>query len=814
MKVYIRSVHQITGDRHYNKKEYNKALARYVLGLNALESSITKDPEILTSAAFCDQYAYALSDVLNTQSRIINQFVIDSQSVTTEKLLTSLSFYSSLMTTISHRVRSMNESWEFIRQENKRQTKPKQITIVYTLLTESLELLSDLWSATADEVDSTHPNYERLLHQSSTAMKLAIDVQSRLPESARIDMHCGYLNLLEQLYYFKKDADFREALLINMKKHLEQYQLLSGLQDNPVTQLELISYALLVDVHLHRVSNTQLIAQGQEIIASITERSADNEKVISDFTKLVALSAHFARQGSSSSSSTPVSFSVSRKPLQQTRSVPAHSSSSSSEIHQNTVEQHPLRSAAQLIARNPGRVNQMIDKLYSIGCAEFSRLFPESHIASLVQEYIPSEVKHSVNDFIDQSDETEQFNVLAPALEFIANHYLQQASSHSNEVRRLFEQGEPWQKRAIFLSLNIQTAIRSTPFTAHSKRSRIDSTPDLSLPSSSYSLPEIPVVSEETNKRARKPGDSKTSGVTNTDQLLLSDSEFFTHQDQVLAQWNEVKHSDGLTLDSNKVVNTNISSFLHFDRVIVPSLSLELDSSADKEPSGLDAVTVSIEPVSKGADFVSNLSFFASTSEHKPNQKGLKESHPKVLAFIHAMKNIKGMELQPRQEKRLLANLLTIMGEFFEVDPNPDSPMKKFIAVVLTVESLYKTALVIYPGHEVASIMLQKLQFKNKSMLENRHHYVLLSDDLETQSDKKHFDDAIESAMTDLEVLYSGKTESLVSIVNSLFKYMAGKVLEFKLMNTDDLSDLMEQFHGYGAHPEVSSSCTHKLPFN
>ncbi|KTD54785.1 hypothetical protein [Legionella quateirensis] len=836
MKNYIGSVHHIRGDRHYNKKEYNKALACYVLGLNVLESKIAKDPEILTSKVFCDQYAYALSDVLNTQSRTLNQFVMGSKTVTTENLLKTLSFYSSLLTTINHRYLAMNESWEFICEEKKCKTKPKQIIIVYTLLTESLELLSDLWSATADEVNSSHPNYETLLNQSCTAMKLAIDIKSRLPESAGIEMHCGYLNLLEQLYYFKKDADFQEALLINMKKHLEQYQLLNGFQDDPVTQLELISYALLVDVHLHGVSNTQLIAQGQEIIASLTERSAANEKVISDFTKLVALSAHISRQGSSSSSSTPISFSVSRNSHQQTRRETAHaSSSSSSEIHENSVEQHQLRSAAQLIVRNPERVNQLVDKLYSIGCAEFSRLYPESQIALLAQNNTPSGVKHFLNESIDQSDDTEQFNVLAPALKFIANHYLKQASNHSNEVRRLFEKGQPWQKRAIFLSLKMQTAFRSTPLPVLPKRTRISSTPIQTVFFSSDSFPEIPSLSEQTYKRGRNPGDSKTSGVTNTDHVPYSDSEFITDQDQALTQWNQVKHSDVSTLSSNNRVNADIGLVLHSDRDSapwlplaldsssdseplnldsVPPLSIALDSSADTESSVLDAAKAPIEPVSKGSDVVSSLSFFPTSFEHKPKRNDLNESHPKVLAFIHAMKNIKCLEVEPRQEKRLFANLLTIMGEFFELDRNPDSPMKKFIAVVLTVESLYKMALVIYPDHEVASVKLRKLQARNKSMLNERHYYVPLFDDLEIQSDKKHYENAIESAMTDLEVLYSGKTEPVACVVNSLFKYITGTILKFKLMNTDDLSDLMEQFHGYSAHTDVCSSSTYSLPFN
>ena len=68
--------------------------------------------------------------------------------------------------------------------------------------------------------------------------------------------------------------------------------------------------------------------------------------------------------------------------------------------------------------------------------------------------------------------------------------------------------------------------------------------------------------------------------------------------------------------------------------------------------------------------------------------------------------------------------------------------------------------------------------------------------------------------MTDLEVFYSGKSASIVSIINTLFKFMTGKVLEFKLMNTDDWSDLMEQFHGFSAYPEVRSFSTHSVSFN
>lgn len=832
MKNYINSIHQKTGDAYYDKKNYNKALARYKLGLNALESEIAKDPEILTSASFCDQYVYAISDVLHTQSMIINRFVIDSEHVTTDKLLKSLPLYSSLLTTISHNVGFMNESWEFIRNEDKRETKPKQIRIVYTLLARDLELLSDLWSATADEVGRTHPNYDCLLNQSCTAMKLAIDAKSRLPDPAGVEMHCGYLNLLEQLYYFKHDEDFQEALLINMKKHLEEHQLLMMLQDDPITQLELISYALLVDVHLQHVPNTQLIAQGKNIVASITERTDVNKKIISDFENLAAQSARLPRQGGLSSSSTSISLPVSRKPQQQTRYEPARASSSStSEIHQNTEADHPLRSVAQLIARNPERIAQMVDKLYSLGCGEFSRLYPESHIAFFVQNNTQSNVKHLVKETIELSEDTEQFKLLAPALEYIANHYLKQPSSHSHEVRRLFEQGKHWQKRAICLSLNIQTAIRSFPFSGQPKRTRIDSTPLRTLPSSSDSLPEIQVASAETNKRARNPGDSKTSRATNIDQLPHSYSEFLTHQNQALAQWNVVKHSDGLTLGQTNFANTNRGLFSQSGRETVPWLPLALDSSSDTEqfdwdtdPSLTlaldsrtdaelflqDAVNGSIAP-----DFVSNLSFFASSSTHEPTLNGLNDSHPKVLAFIHAMKNIKSMDNQhSRLYKRLLANLLTVMGEFLEVDPNPDSPMKKFIAVVLTVESLYKMALVIYPGHEVANIRLQQLQDNNMKMLENRHHYVSLSDDLETQSDKKHFEDAIEIMMTDLEVLYSGKPESIATIINSLFKFMTETILKYKLMNTADLSDLMEQFHGHGAHPDVCSSSTHSLPFN
>lgn len=856
MKKYINSAHQKNGDKFYNKKKFNKALDFYVLGLNYLESEIDKNPKVITSATFHDEYARALSDVLITQGRIIDQFIIDSQSLETNELLNRLSVYSSIVAGIGAKVHNMNKSWDFICNESKTKTKQKHITNTYALLALSLELLSDLWSATADEVERTHPNYESLLSQSCTAMKLAIELKSGPPESAGIDMHCGYLNLLEQLYNFKKDAEFQKALLINIKKHLDEYQLLEVLHNAPITQLELISYALLVDVHLHHTSNTQLIAEGKKIVASITERTDANEKVISDFDNLVAQAVHFHRQGSSSSSSSTISLPVSRMPQQQSRSVPAYSSSSSAEIHQNSVEQHPLSHVAELIARNPDHLKNVVNKLYSIGRDKFIRLYPYSDMTNLVKKKTQSQVERYCNSSFNLLEDTEQFSLLASVLDYIANHYLEQVSNPDDTARRLFETGKPWQQRAILSSLKIQTAIRSTPFRVQSKRTRIDSAPDRILSSPSEFLPETHLASEETNKRLRKLGDSKTPEATNTDQLLHLDSEFLSDESHALDQWNLLKHSYELTLGSNNFVNKNVSlssqsdtgtfsclpielnsrtnieqperdtvpslsltsdSRTHTAQSIwddVPPLSLALDSRADTELSILDTVQGPIESVSKGAGFVSNLSMFASSTKNKPNNNGLNESHPKVLAFIHTMNNINFEDLQSRKQKRLLANLLTIMGQFLEEDPKHDAPIKKFDAIVLTVESLYKTALVIYPNHEIASVRIQKLQDKHKTMLEYRHHFVSLSDDIERQSDKMHFGDAIECMITDLEVLYSGKSSSIVSIINSLFKFMTGKILEYRLMNTDDLNDLMDQFHGSGTHLDMCSSSTHSLSFN
>jgi hypothetical protein len=809
MKDYILSVHQITGDRYYNKREYSKALACYEVGLTILESRIGEVPEMMSSITFCDQYVHALSDFLITQCQVVNKFVIDSNQISTEKLLEDLSSYGSILTSMIPRLYSMNEAWENIRNEKILHTKSKQITTVYTLLAEKLELLSDLWFATADEVGSAHPDYERLLNQSCRAMKLAIENKSKLPESITIEMHCGYLNLLEQLYHFRKDENNKQGLLVDMKNHLERYQLLLVIQDNPITQLELISYTLLIDVKLHRISNNDAIARGHAIVASITERSPDNEKVISDFAELVDLSARLRRPVSlpiSSSSSSWFSSSVSQKP-QKTDSIriARTSLSSSSEIQQTAVKKHPLSSIVQLISRNPDLITQVIDKIYSIGFDEFSRLYPESPITTLSKNYTQTRIKYDFVDDMEQLDDADKLNLLIPALEYIARDYLKQTTPSQNEVTKLYKEGKPWQSAAVRLSLKIQTAIRSIPFASPGKRSRVSSTSQSSLLSSPVLLPENQVLPTESNKRSHALGDSKQSGVKNTDYLPQSAPILLSHEDHVLAQWNNIQQVHVSTVSQNQFLNANLSLFSNSELDSSSALASIAGSSSDTIHSDLEKEYTQIAPVLDLPDFVASHSFFAPSSENEKTQNDLNDSHHKVFSFIHAMKSIKSNVLQPRLEKRLLANLLTIMGEFLEVAP--DSPITLRIAVVLSVESLYKTALVIYPAHELASKMLKSLHVKNSSMFRNRHHFVSLSDDLEVQSDKKHFEDAIESLFNDLETIYLTKPEQIGPLVNALFKFMTRKIHQFKLMSAEELFDLIEVFYNYVIPTVGCSSC-------
>ncbi|CDZ76446.1 hypothetical protein BN59_00715 [Legionella massiliensis] len=742
MKNYINSINQKTGNRYYNSKKYSKALIHYLKGLAILETQIDQSPKILTSIAFCDHYVYALTDVLYTQSQLINQFVRESVNVTNDELLENLSFYRSMLTTITNRVISMSDSWENIRNEKKRTTKAQQVTVVYKLLAENLELLSDLWFATADELGVTTPHYERLLNESCRAMKLAIATQSKLPGAIGLNMHCGYLNLLERLYYFKQDTASKQEFLAKMKAHLERYQLLAVTQDNPPTQLELISYALLVDVKLHGISNNYLIAQGQALVDSIIEDNPAASQAISDFNKLVELSSHFPSSSHASASQ--------QAPIQTLSRATPTSSSSSSEVPQAPMEPNPLGNIVRLLMRNPERIEQMVDKLYSLGSGEFSRLYPASDLSFLIREHEKSYVKQSLIDCAEQGDEAEVLDLLTPALKYLADCYLKQEKHSHNRARELFNAGKPWQKRAILLSLNIQTGIPSTHLPLiEPKRLRTGSTQ--SQPSQT--------LATEMHKKARKRSDS-ISSESQTPQL----GSTLAHEEQVLAHWDQMQNSDISTLTQEEAVQTR--------------------------------------SILKDSGFGSGLAFFASSSE---SSQGLNESHPKVQAFIHAMENIETYAFHPRRKKRLLANLLTIMGEFLEV--NPDSPIKKVIAVVLSVESLYKTALKIYPCHEITNTRLPYLLHKHSRLFHDHHSFVLAADKT-SQSDEELFKDAIESMLTDLETIYLARHEQLEFLINSLFEYITTKISQYNLMKEEDRAMLIDLFNGHISPSDACSSGT------
>ncbi|CAM2957071.1 hypothetical protein [Legionella worsleiensis] len=815
MKYYIGTVHQNSGDREYNRKNFQNALTHYVKGLTKLESIMDNQPDAIFSTAFYDSYVYALADVVYIQSRIMNKYIADSQNMTTDQLLQSLSDFSSSLTTISSRIALMNEFWEKICDESRLKTKPQRINFTNESIAESLELLSDLWSATAEELNSIPSDYERLINNSLTAMKLAIETKSRIPKGAEINMHLGYLNLLEQLCSVTTDGTHRNDLLNNMEKHLESYQLLTVLPKNSLSQLELISYALFVDTELHQRSNPQLIKQGYEIIASITKRTPDNEGAISAFIKLADRATHLPQEGRASSSSS-LSLSDSLNPGHLIYDGIKFSSPASFELVLANGEYHPLKYVVRMFVENSERVNQLVDKLYTVGIAEFCQLCPDSPISLLVKIKTPSEVKDSLNDIIKRSDKKEQLELLIPALVYIANDHIKQAINPENSVRQLYESGLPWQHRAIFSSFKIQTATRTTAVTRNAKRTSMSSGFDSSLFSSSVVLNEAGDYPEETPKKMRTMSTA-----------TIADSESRA-DDDALEQWNLIKDSDAPDLseqypsspgfsparddyDVSRPSAPTDSEQCFADEVPALALTLEWvldsDSDTDSDHSILAADNSKPAAVLTGAHGgASNYSFFSPASQHKPGQQShAHQSHPKVLAFIHAMHHINSKELEQRLEKKLFANLLTIMGEFLEVDPG--SPLQKYAATLLTVESLYKRALVIDPNHNMARDKLKKLQFENKIILANLHYNVLVSDDIKAQSDKEHFCEEVDNALTELEALYLTEPKECGDLVCKLFSFITAKILKYNLMTDDVYHEFMTDFYGF-REPSASEGCS------
>lgn len=155
MKHYIGNTHQKKGDRCYNRKEYDNALQHYINGFKDLNAQKTKNPALGTSKQFQDNYTYALTDIIITQSKIIDYFIADSAAIDSTAIVDALLSYQGTVTNIVSRIALMEKSWEAIKNKPLITTKQRLINEVHGLFSSSFELFSDLCSATADEIATT-----------------------------------------------------------------------------------------------------------------------------------------------------------------------------------------------------------------------------------------------------------------------------------------------------------------------------------------------------------------------------------------------------------------------------------------------------------------------------------------------------------------------------------------------------------------------------------------------------------------------------------------------------------------------------------
>ncbi|MGQ3889813.1 hypothetical protein ACQUW5_12380 [Legionella sp. CNM-1927-20] len=274
MRYYFNTPNQIAGDEAYNEKKYTEALIHYKHALQTL-NQLASQRKFKRSNDFRYAFTYVICEIIQTSCDAIRTTIDDQEIFNYEPIKELWQEVPGLIIELETVFKEMGAV------QNKNIIKDK-IEFCYKLLADVCDMISEELS---DERDDETLNESDILSALEWLTK-AIDYSKRANLSIDINLHLGYLNLLEQAYKCSSDKNF----ILKIKQYINHNKLLE-LPFTSMQALEILSYQLLVAVEdSDSQSANQLIKKFEKLL--LNSDVDQDHYIIEDIQKLIAKLSH------------------------------------------------------------------------------------------------------------------------------------------------------------------------------------------------------------------------------------------------------------------------------------------------------------------------------------------------------------------------------------------------------------------------------------------------------------------------------------------------------------------------------------------
>ncbi|STX52397.1 Uncharacterised protein [Legionella busanensis] len=268
MHYYFNTPDQIAGDEAYNELNFTKALTHYNRALQTL-NHLASQRKFKRNNDYRYALTYVICEIVQTKCDAIKEIIENQEIFNFDSL-------RKLWTEIPGLINELESVFNEMGDKGKDAIK-ERIEVNYKLLAEVCDLISEELS---DGLEDESLQESDILSALSWLTR-SIDYFKRANLPIQMELHLGYLNLLEKAY--KCNSDKNHLLQIT------QYIINNKLLDLPLTStqaLEMLSYQLLVAIKSNDSSSAKYLIKKFGELSSAPDIDRDNY-ILDDIQSLI-----------------------------------------------------------------------------------------------------------------------------------------------------------------------------------------------------------------------------------------------------------------------------------------------------------------------------------------------------------------------------------------------------------------------------------------------------------------------------------------------------------------------------------------------
>ncbi|USQ13139.1 hypothetical protein J2N86_10615 [Legionella lytica] len=276
-KFYFDSPQKKLGDAAKDEENYEQALFYYQQAFTHLNQIIAR-PNFVESLYSYNGLAGALSDIIFCSAHLslnsLEQWSYQKIADFRQEIMAHL-----------ERMHSVDEALTKIvlNDLHARRRRAK----IYGVLASVAEALSDRLV----DIFEQDPAEDNLLMALSWLEK-ALEYRKAIELPIKMQLHLGYLNLLERAFRIEKDQDF----LVQMKDYIRLNALENNIRPGSSNHLELLNYQLLIAIEQKSSNETAHFIRQYRILIKALPRLIQNRQVINDIGELIQKSIQLKAQ--------------------------------------------------------------------------------------------------------------------------------------------------------------------------------------------------------------------------------------------------------------------------------------------------------------------------------------------------------------------------------------------------------------------------------------------------------------------------------------------------------------------------------------